>query len=99
MGQTVSTPSRHAPLVRDFIEHSADRLPKKTALVCDGKRLTYREADRMADQVAQALISLGVWLIAYLIFFGMPHLTVFLLPLIILPLLLLCASYFWAVSG
>lgn len=60
MGQTVSTPSRHAPLVRDFLEQSADRLPEKTALVCDGKRLTYREVDRMADQVAQALISLGV---------------------------------------
>ncbi len=35
-----------------------------------------------------ALISFGVWLIFYLILFGVPHLTVLLLPVVILPLLL-----------
>ena len=35
-----------------------------------------------------ASISLGVWLIAYLILFGLPHVTVLLLPLVILSLLL-----------
>lgn len=33
-----------------------------------------------------ALISIGVWFLAYLIFFGAPHVTVLLLPLVILPL-------------
>lgn len=60
MVNRVVTPSRHAPLVRDFLEVSADRLPDKIALICDGKRLTYRELDQMADRVAQALRHLGV---------------------------------------
>ena len=34
------------------------------------------------------MISLGVWLLAHLIFFGLPHATVLYLPLIILPFLL-----------
>ncbi|MCK4787833.1 MAG: ABC transporter permease [Desulfobacteraceae bacterium] len=42
-----------------------------------------------------ALISLGVWLIAYLILFGLPHLTVLLLPLVLLPLLLLIMGLSW----
>lgn len=60
MGLTVATPSRHAVLVRDFLEQSADRLPEKIALVCDGQRLTYRDVDQIADRVAQALLDLGV---------------------------------------
>ncbi|MDO8412704.1 MAG: ABC transporter permease [Gallionellaceae bacterium] len=46
-----------------------------------------------------AMISLGVWLIAYLIFFGMPHLTVLLLPLIALPLLLLILGVTWGLAS
>ncbi len=34
------------------------------------------------------LISLGVWLIAYTLFFGIPHLTVLYLPLVLVPLCL-----------
>ena len=60
MGRTVATPSQHSPLVRDFLELSAERHPEKTALVCDGRRLTYREMDHLADRVAHALIELGV---------------------------------------
>ena len=60
MGKTTATPSLHAPLVRDFLEQSADRLPEKTALVCDGRRLTYREIDSLADRIAHALRDLGV---------------------------------------
>ncbi len=60
MGHIVTTPGRHATLVRDFLEKSADRLPGKTALVCDGKRLTYRELDALADRVAHGLRELGV---------------------------------------
>lgn len=46
-----------------------------------------------------ALISLAVWLIAYLIFFGAPHLTVLFLPLVILPTLLLIMGLTWGLSS
>ena len=45
------------------------------------------------------LISLGVWLIAYLIFFGVPHLTILLLPLVILPLLLFIMGITWGLAS
>ncbi len=57
---SVPTPARHALLVQDFLEHSADRLPSKTALVCDGQRLTYAQLDEMANRLAHALIAGGV---------------------------------------
>ena len=60
MCRTSLTTCHHALLVRDFLEQSADRLPEKVALVCDGKRLTYREVDALANRVAHALIELGV---------------------------------------
>ena len=43
----------------------------------------------LGSALFHALLSLGVWLIAYLIFFGLPHVTVLLMPLVMLPLLLL----------
>jgi lipopolysaccharide transport system permease protein len=45
------------------------------------------------------LVSLGVWLIAYLILFGVPHITVLLLPLVILPLLLFVMGVTWALAS
>ncbi len=60
MRHSTTTPGQHARLVRDFLEHSSDRHPEKTALVCDGKRLSYREIDGMADRVAHGLRDLGV---------------------------------------
>ena len=42
-------------LVHEFLEQSAKRFPDKTALICDGRRLTYAEIDSMADRVANAL--------------------------------------------
>jgi len=57
---SVPTPARHALLVQDFLEHSADRLPEKTALVCDGQRLTYAQVDEMANRLAHALVAGGV---------------------------------------
>lgn len=45
------------------------------------------------------LISLGVWLLAYLVFFGLPHATVLYLPLVILPLFLLIMGLSWALSS
>lgn len=46
-----------------------------------------------------ALISLGVWLIAYLILFGVPHITVLLLPMVILPLLLFIMGLTWVLAS
>jgi lipopolysaccharide transport system permease protein len=46
-----------------------------------------------------ALISIGVWLIAYLFLFGLPHITVLLLPLIILPLILLIMGLTWGLAS
>jgi long-chain acyl-CoA synthetase len=47
-------------LVQDFLHHSAQRLPDKVALICDGHRLTYAEIDVMANCLANALIEHGV---------------------------------------
>jgi long-chain acyl-CoA synthetase len=49
-----------AILVRDFLENSADRLPDKTALVCDGRRFTYAQIDEMANRLANAMLQRGV---------------------------------------
>jgi lipopolysaccharide transport system permease protein len=46
-----------------------------------------------------ALISLSVWLVAYGFFFGMPHLTIFYLPFILLPLGFLILGCCWALAS
>ena len=46
-----------------------------------------------------AMVSLGVWLLAYLILFGMPHATMLYLPLVILPFLLLTLGLAWALAS
>ena len=53
----------------------------------------------LGSALFHALISLGVWLIAYLILFGVPHITVLLFPLVILPLLLLIIGLTWALAS
>ena len=53
----------------------------------------------LGSAMFHALISLGVWLIAYLILFGMPHITVLLLPLVILPLGLLIIGLTWGLAA
>jgi lipopolysaccharide transport system permease protein len=53
----------------------------------------------LGSALFHTLVSLGVWLIAYLIFFGVPHLTVLLLPVIILPLLLLIIGVTWGLTS
>ncbi len=45
------------------------------------------------------MVSLGVWLLAYIIFFGVPHATVLYLPLIILPFLLLLLGLSWGLAS
>lgn len=44
-------------------------------------------------------ISLGVWLIAYLIFFGVPHATVFYFPLVLLPFVLFIMGVSWVLAS
>lgn len=45
------------------------------------------------------LISLGVWVIAYTLFFGIPHLTVFYLPLVLVPFCLFLMGLSWALAS
>lgn len=47
-------------LVQQFLEHSADRLPDKVALICDGQRLTYADVEAQANRLANALRSQGL---------------------------------------
>ncbi len=47
-------------LVQDFLQNSAGRFPNKTALVCDGRRLTYAEIEAQANRLAHALTAHGV---------------------------------------
>ncbi|MDX9834796.1 MAG: ABC transporter permease [Desulfobulbus sp.] len=44
-------------------------------------------------------ISFAVWLLAYLVFFGVPHATIFLLPVVLLPLLLFTAGLSWGLAS
>jgi lipopolysaccharide transport system permease protein len=46
-----------------------------------------------------ALISLGVWLVAYVLLFGIPHATVLYLPLVILPYGLFIMGLGWALAS
>ncbi|WP_219118423.1 ABC transporter permease [Janthinobacterium sp. UMAB-56] len=45
------------------------------------------------------MISLGVWLVAYTVLFGVPHPTVLLMPLIIAPLILLIMGLSWMLAS
>ena len=42
---------------------------------------------------------IGVWLIAYLLFFGIPHLTVLYLPLVLVPFCLFLMGLSWALAS
>ncbi|MES2741851.1 MAG: ABC transporter permease [Pseudomonadota bacterium] len=46
-----------------------------------------------------ALISVTVWLLAYLILYGLPHPTVLLLPLVVLPLILFIMGVTWGLAA
>lgn len=47
-------------LVQGFLQNSARRFPDKTALVCDGQRLTYAQVEARANRLAHALVAHGV---------------------------------------
>lgn len=46
--------------VEEFLELSAARFPEKTALVCGGQRLTYRDMNERCNRLAHALVALGL---------------------------------------
>jgi lipopolysaccharide transport system permease protein len=47
----------------------------------------------------QAFVSLCVWFVAYLLFFGMPHATILLFPLVLLPFCLFVMGLSWALAS
>ena len=53
----------------------------------------------LGSALFHTLISLVVWLIAYLILFGVPHVTVLLLPLVFFPLLLFIMGLTWGLAS
>lgn len=53
----------------------------------------------LGSALFHTVISIAVWLIAYLIFFGIPHITLLFLPLIFIPLLLLVMGLGWGLAG
>jgi lipopolysaccharide transport system permease protein len=46
-----------------------------------------------------AMVSFSVWLLAYLIIFGIPHWTILLVPIIFLPLILFIAGISWGLAS
>ncbi|HEX8594631.1 MAG TPA: ABC transporter permease [Pseudomonas sp.] len=44
-------------------------------------------------------VSLGVWLVAYILFFGLPNITALYLPLVILPFILLIMGLSWILAS
>lgn len=53
----------------------------------------------LGSALFHALISFLVWLIAYIIFFGTPHITLLLLPVVVGPLLLFTVGLSWGLSA
>ena len=47
----------------------------------------------------QALVSLGVWLFFYIVIFGVPHATVWLLPLVVTPVLFMTMGLSWMLAS
>jgi amino acid adenylation domain-containing protein len=46
--------------VEEFLELSARKLPKKTALICGDQRLSYQEIEEQCNRLAHALLAMGV---------------------------------------
>lgn len=53
----------------------------------------------LASALFHAMISLGVWLFAHFLFFGLPNITALYLPLVVLPLLLSIAGISWILAS
>ncbi|GAB2544176.1 hypothetical protein GCM10027167_56170 [Nocardia heshunensis] len=46
--------------VADLFEHAVDAVPERTAVICEGRRVTYRELDARANQLAHYLAARGI---------------------------------------
>jgi len=53
----------------------------------------------LGSALFHAVVSLGVWLIVYLIFFGIPYITILLVPLALLPLLFVIMGLTWGLAS
>lgn len=53
----------------------------------------------LGSAMFHAAVSFGVWLLFYFVFFGVPHLTVLLFPLVILPIILMVMGFSWALAS
>jgi lipopolysaccharide transport system permease protein len=53
----------------------------------------------MGSALFHFVVSLGVWLVAYLVLFGVPHWHAMLLPLVVLPLVLFVMGLSWALAS
>lgn len=53
----------------------------------------------MGSALFHFAVSLGVWLVAYLVLFGVPHWHIVLLPLVVLPLVLFVMGLSWALAS
>lgn len=53
----------------------------------------------LGSALFHAVVSMGVWLLAYLILFGMPQSTILLLPLVFLPLLFFTMGVTWILTA
>jgi lipopolysaccharide transport system permease protein len=53
----------------------------------------------LVSALFHGLVSLGVWLLAYVLFYGLPHATVLYLPLVMLPFFLLIMGLSWAFAS
>ena len=53
----------------------------------------------LATALFHALVSLFIWLLVYIVLYGLPHVTVLLLPAILLPLLLFIVGVSWFLSA
>ncbi len=53
----------------------------------------------LGSALFHALVSIGVWVLAYALLFGVPHATALFLPLILLPMLLFTLGLSWALAA
>ncbi len=53
----------------------------------------------LGSALFQALISFGVWLLFYLVIYGIPHATLCLLPLMLLPILFITVGLSWMLAS
>jgi lipopolysaccharide transport system permease protein len=53
----------------------------------------------LGSALFHGVISFSVWMLAYLVFFGLPHATVFFLPLILMPLVFFIMGLSWVLAS